>query len=40
MIAFLDKQRDSLIDQYGEEIITMRMAADTDTHDDQGELEF
>ena len=40
LITCLDGLRDSLIDQYGEEIIAMRMAADTDCDDEQGELEF
>jgi hypothetical protein len=40
VIAFLDDLRDSLLDQYGEEIVAMRQATDTGCDDEQGELEF
>ena len=40
VIAFLDDLRDSLLDQYGEEIVVMRQATDTGCDDEQGELEF
>lgn len=40
VITFLDDLRDSLLDQYGEEIIAMRMAADAGCDDQQGEMDF
>ncbi len=40
VVAFLDDLRDSLLDQYGEQIIAMRMADDTGCDDEQRELDF
>lgn len=40
VVAFLDDLRDSLLEQYGEQIIAMRMAEDTGADDEQSELKF
>jgi hypothetical protein len=35
VITFLDDLRDSLLDQYGEQIIEMRIAADNGSNDEE-----
>ena len=40
VIQFLDRLREQLIETYGDEIIDMLKATDTDNHDDSNQIEF